>query len=410
MSKGAAVAKARVANTARTRDSVVKPVADMPTAWVVKSLSSVSTINYGYTESASRKQVGPHFLRITDLQNDQVDWGTVPFCKIESADLPKYRLASGDIVFARTGATTGKSFLVDDPPEAVFASYLIRLRIHDKALLPEFVSLFLQTDGYWESIKIGSIGSAQGGFNATKLGALELPIPSLLEQHRIVGILDEAFESIATAKAIAEKNLRSARAIFESQLSSVFGECYRECPIGTLASIASDITDGDHLPPPKSINGVPFITIGNIDKRTHQIDFGDTFRVSREYFDKLKPNKRPRRGDILYTVTGSFGIPVIVNEDKEFCFQRHVGLIRPNSQTSTRWLYYLLMSPNVVAQAVEGATGTAQKTVSLKVLRAFAVPTVRTKAQVDIANALDALALETDRLQSIYERKLVSFP
>ena len=130
----------------------------------------------------------------------------------------------------------------------------------------------------------------------------------------------------------------------------------------------------------------------------------------RQAFDKLKPNKRPRRGDILYTVTGSFGIPVIVNEDKEFCFQRHVGLIRPNSQTSTRWLYYLLMSPNVVAQAVEGATGTAQKTVSLKVLRAFAVPTVRTKAQVDIANALDALALETDRLQSIYERKLVSFP
>ena len=80
-------------------------------------------------------------LRITDIQDDRVDWESVPYCKIEKADLPKYRLASGDIVFARTGATTGKSFLVHNPPDAVFASYLIRLRLLDKELLPEFVAL-----------------------------------------------------------------------------------------------------------------------------------------------------------------------------------------------------------------------------------------------------------------------------
>src|SRR6266436_6161035 len=196
----------------------------MKKGWEIKKLEAVSAINYGYTESASSEPVGPRFLRITDIQDDRVEWESVPYCKIETADLLKYRLASGDIVFARTGATTGKSFLVDDPPDAVFASYLIRLRLLDKQLLPEFVSLFFQTAGYWQSIKDGSSGSAQGGFNASKLGALRLPVPPLPEQKRIVGILGEAFEGIATAKANAEKNLQNARALFDSHLQSVFSK------------------------------------------------------------------------------------------------------------------------------------------------------------------------------------------
>jgi type I restriction enzyme S subunit len=196
----------------------------MKAGWEIKQLSTVAAINYGYTESASTEPVGPRFLRITDIQDDQVHWRNVPYCKISPLDLPKYRLGNGDIVFARTGATTGKSFLVQNPPEAVFASYLIRLRLIDKSLLPEFVSLFFQTSGYWNSIKEGSAGSAQGGFNATKLGALSVPIPPLAEQHRIVAILDEAFDGIATAKANAEKNLRNARALFESHQQAVFSQ------------------------------------------------------------------------------------------------------------------------------------------------------------------------------------------
>lgn len=182
----------------------------------------MSTISYGYTESASYKSIGPRFLRITDIQNDRVDWDSVPYCKIASSDLPKYRLASGDIVFARTGATTGKSFLVVDPPEAVFASYLIRLRLLDKELLPEFVSLFFQTSGYWKSIKAGSTGSAQGGFNASKLGALSIPTPPLSEQQRILEILDEVFEGIAKAKANAEQKLVALEELKKSLLHRAF--------------------------------------------------------------------------------------------------------------------------------------------------------------------------------------------
>ena len=233
-------------------------------------------------------------------------------------------------------------------------------------------------------------------------------VPSVPEQKRIVGILDQSFEGIAAAKANAEKNLQNARALFDSQLSSLFAEAWTSCELVPLSELATDITDGDHVPPPKSATGVPFITIGNIQKETRAVDFTDTFMVPQKYFDELKPNRKPKRGDVLYTVTGSFGIPVIVRDDLKFCFQRHIGLIRPKHETQSAWLYYLLLSPQVLRQAKEGATGTAQKTVSLKVLRSFIVPRVPPAQQLPAIRTLDALSVETQRLESIYQRKLAA--
>ena len=241
-----------------------------------------------------------------------------------------------------------------------------------------------------------------------KLKEIPIPLPSLPEQHRIVAILDEAFDGIATAKANAEQNLQNARALFESHLQRVFTEAWTTGELVTLADLATDITDGDHMPPPKAANGVPFITIGNVAKDSHTIDFTDTFKVPREYFDSLKPNKKPKLGDVLYTVTGSFGIPVLVKEQQDFCFQRHIGLVRPKSDFCSEWLYYLLMSPQIVQQANEGATGTAQKTVSLKVLRGFKVPRIPLADQAAAIAKLNSLATETQRLESLYRQKLAA--
>jgi len=110
------------------------------------------SVSYGITASARVEQVGPKFLRITDIQNGLVDWGDVPWCECDGNRLKAARLQRGDIVFARTGATTGKSFLINDcPEEAVFASYLIRVRLGKKAD-PGYVSQFFQTADYWNQI------------------------------------------------------------------------------------------------------------------------------------------------------------------------------------------------------------------------------------------------------------------
>ncbi len=179
--------------------------------WTETTLGEISEVAYGYTESASETEVGPKFLRITDIQNGNVDWSLVPFCPIEKKQYEKQRLKDGDIVFARTGATTGKSFLISNPPAAVCASYLIRLRPNETAVIPYFLNLNFQTDEYWMNIKSGMSGSAQGGFNASKLSSLSVSLPPVEEQKRIVGIVSSMDEMIhATEQAVFDaKALRS---------------------------------------------------------------------------------------------------------------------------------------------------------------------------------------------------------
>jgi type I restriction enzyme S subunit len=278
------------------------------------------------------------------------------------------------------------------------------LRPHRSMLLDNWLIYFLVHSDLSEFVS----GLTVPKLNQGSLREIPLPVPPLPEQQRIVAILEEAFDGIATAKAHAEKNLQNARAIFESHLQSVFDEAGKIGESVVLADLATEITDGDHMPPPKSSQGVPFITIGNIAKDTRTVDFSDTFMVSRAYFDGLKPNKKPQVGDVLYTVTGSYGVPVLISESREFCFQRHIGLIRPKPGVSSEWLYYLLMSPQVFTQANEGATGTAQKTVSLKVLRGYKVPEVPMETQLCTVAKLDSLFEETQRLESVYQQKLTA--
>lgn len=158
-------------------------------SWDEKLVSELCyTPQYGYTQSATFEPIGPRFLRITDIQDDRVDWSTVPYCQISQKQLPTYQLEKGDILFARTGATTGKTFLVQECPTAVFASYLIRLRIREK-ILPELLAWFFKSNVYWDQIR--PRGGAQPNMNAKLLGKLRVRYPlSSQEQQQIVNYLD----------------------------------------------------------------------------------------------------------------------------------------------------------------------------------------------------------------------------
>lgn len=314
---------------------------------------------------------------------------------------PKVKAESGDILITVKGSGVGKVNLLNQDQIAI-SRQLMALRV--KNANPQFVYAFISSKfDHFQSL---ATGAAIPGISREQVLGLELTLPPLTEQKRIVSILDEAFEGIATAKANTQQNLNNSRILFASELSAVFDKS--GVNIVSLSDITSEISDGDHMPPPKSDEGVPFITIGNVDKNTRKIDFSDTFKVLRSYFDALKYNKKPKIGDVLYTVTGSFGIPVLIRDEFDFCFQRHIGLIRPKPQTNSTWLYYLLMSPQVFRQASEGATGTAQKTVSLKLLRSFQVPLVPISEQLEDVAKLDALFDESQRLESIYRRKLAA--
>lgn len=146
-----------------------------------RTLGEFSEIGYGYTAKSSTALKGPKYLRITDIQNGAVNWDEVPNCEISKGEFKKFELRKGDIVFARTGATTGKSYLIERDVDAVFASYLIRVKPDLMQLDPTFLYFFFQSSFYWEEIAGGISGSAQGGFNASKLQAMKVNFPSDLK-------------------------------------------------------------------------------------------------------------------------------------------------------------------------------------------------------------------------------------
>ncbi len=385
----------------------------MKNGWQTKTLGEVSAISYGYTESASNESIGPRFLRITDIQGDRVDWGSVPYCKIGAPDLPKYRLTNGDIVFARTGATTGKSFLVNDAPVAVCASYLIRLRLLDKQLLPQFVSLFFQTNGYWKSIKEGSAGSAQGGFNATKLGALSIPIPPLSEQQRIVGILDEAFDGLARATANAEQNLRNARALFESHLQSIFtqrGKGWEERQLSELCDIKHGYAfEGEFF---SSEGDYVVLTPGNFYENGGYRDRGEKQKY---YTGPIPRDYVLSKGDLLVAMTeqaaGLLGSPIIVPESDKFLHNQRLGLVtqKPSVPWVNEFFFYVFNTQEVRKAIHDSASGVKVRHTSPtkigEVVVSFSTSTSEQQAVVSKLNDLDA---ETQRLEFICRQKLAA--
>lgn len=190
--------------------------------WIIKELKILSNIMYGHTAKSSGTFKGPKYLRITDIQDNHVDWNEVPNCLHLKDDYEKYELKCGDIVFARTGATTGKSFLIKKCPDAVFASYLIRVQPDQDVISPEFLYMFFQSPKYWRVIESGISGSAQGGFNAKKLGNLLIPIPPLSEQKEIVAKLDELNRHCKESEEKYQQKLTNLEELKKSLLQKAF--------------------------------------------------------------------------------------------------------------------------------------------------------------------------------------------
>ena len=182
------------------------------------------------------------------------------------------------------------------------------------------------------------------------------------------------------------------------------GEIPFEIPEGwnwaRLQSLSRVITDGDHQAPPQIASGIPFLVISNIANGV--ICFDDTRFVPRTYFDEIKPQRVPQRGDLLLSVTGSYGIPAVVNTDRDFCFQRHIALIKP--LLSANFLSRVVSSSYCSKWFDKKATGTAQKTVALSILRSTLIPVPPLAEQrriVDVLGKYLALVdgIERDRAE-----------
>ncbi|MBT8793454.1 hypothetical protein HHI98_09940 [Akkermansia muciniphila] len=159
---------------------------EIPDSWVWERWGNISqSIQYGY--NAPAKDCGRiKMVRISDIQDNSVLWETVPYCDIKENEISTYLLQPNDILFARTGGTVGKSYLVQEvPEEAIYAGYLIRTR-YSQWLYPQYLKFFMESELYWSQLRNGTIATAQPNCNGRTLGKMLLPIPPLSEQYRIV--------------------------------------------------------------------------------------------------------------------------------------------------------------------------------------------------------------------------------
>ena len=194
------------------------------------------SIQYGY--NAPAKESGRiKMVRITDIQNGKVQWDTVPFCEISEEEIKTYRLRKNDILFARTGGTVGKSFLVDEEPEnAVYAGYLIRTQYNSEKLNPKYMKMFMESQLYWDQLKNGTIATAQPNCNGQTLSKMILPLPPLAVQNAIVAKLEQVLPLVdAYENALLQKEeLKNAlpdkvkKAILQEAITGQLTEAWRK--------------------------------------------------------------------------------------------------------------------------------------------------------------------------------------
>ena len=190
----------------KKKDLEEKPISEdekpfeIPKSWEWVRWGTLSeSIQYGYNTPAKEKG-RIKMVRISDIQNGEIAWTTTPYCDIDEQDIDAYKLKKNDILFARTGGTVGKSYLVsEEPQEAIYAGYLIRTR-YSRQLCPQYLKMFMDSSLYWEQLKDGTIATAQPNCNGQKLAKMILPLPPLAEQKRIVAKIEEVFKEIDKLK------------------------------------------------------------------------------------------------------------------------------------------------------------------------------------------------------------------
>jgi len=167
-----------------------------------------------------------------------------------------------------------------------------------------------------------------------------------------------------------------------------------------LNDCCASISDGDHQAPPKSESGIPFVTISNIDCY-NSLDFSNVMYVPQMYYDKLDNKRKAQKGDIIYSVVGSFGIPVLIKNNTPFVFQRHIAILKPGDDLDSRFLYYTMLNKDFYHKADAVAIGAAQRTISLTALRnlEISLPPIEVQRKIaDVLSAYDDL-IENNRRQ-----------
>lgn len=312
---------------------------------------------------------------------------------------------AGDIVITAIG-TIGNAYIVRESDRFYFkdASVLWMKRTAD--ISSEFIHLWLQSPLFFDQLDKGN-GATVDTLTIQKLQSLRLSVPPLPEQHRIVALLDEAFDGIATAKANAERNLQNARALFESHLQAVFTE-RGDGWVKTTIGAEIRFIDYRGKTPVKTESGVRLITAKNVKMGYLQqtpMEF-----IAADGYSMWMTRGIPKKGDVLFTTEAPLANVAQLDTDEKVAFAQRIIIMQPNAaKLDSTFLKYLLLSQPVQQRIRNNGTGATVQGIKASLLKQIEISFPQTlTAQHQIVGNLDALQEETQRLESLYQRKLAA--
>ena len=424
---------------------------DIPECWKWVRWGELSqSIQYGYNAPA-QESGRIKMVRISDIQDGKVMWDSVPYCEIKEENIPAYLLGANDILFARTGGTVGKSYLVKEvPEESIYAGYLIRTR-YSSFLSPEYLKCFMESPLYWEQLRNGTIATAQPNCNGKTLSKMILPLPPLAEQKRIVskieellpyidryeqawskleqfnsrfpedmkksllqyaiqgklveqrpeeGTAEELFAQIQEERQrlIAEKKIKKEKPLPEIAEDEKPFDIPENWKWVRMGSIASKITDGEHKTPHRvdSYQGFYLLSARNI--RDGYILLDDVDYVDEEEFKKISRRCNPQRGDVLISCSGSVGRCSTVEDNNLYVMVRSAAMIAPVFLNS-KYLMYTVQSEVVQGQIRNKTKQTAQANLFQEAIRTLIIPLPPLAEQKRIVEKLEQLLPLCERLK-----------
>lgn len=424
---------------------------NLPEGWIETSLDSISSdVSYGYTAKSTTEEVGPHLLRITDIQDNQVDWRTVPFCVIEKGKADQYLLKADDLVFARTGATVGKSFLIKgNIPESVFASYLIRVRSVNQIGI-NYLAHFFNSASYWNQITEFSSGIGQPNVNGTKLKELILPLAPLAEQQQIAQKLDELLAQVDTLKtrldAIPSILKRFRQSVLAAAVSGRLTEEWRgsnevcinqyicqlervreeahlsqqqegkrktknkevedvleiELPkipevwiFKSVSFVTSRVTYGLTIRPSYIEDGVPIISAKEI--RYGVVNYGLANTISHKDYNLQRDKCKIYKDDVLFSKTGTIGHVARATKDTPTCSSQNIAVLTPI--INSKFLELVMRSPFIQKLASDSVKTTAIPDLQLGIISRFPVPLTSIEEQTEIVRRVEQLFAYADQIE-----------
>jgi type I restriction enzyme S subunit len=440
-----------------------------PPGWTWCFLGNLCVdVHYGFTASARPELRKTRLLRITDIQNDRVEWDSVPGCEIEDEKIAQYALRDGDLLIARTGGTIGKTYLVHNPTvQAVFASYLIRALPVLSSVSP-YLKLYAGTSLYWRQLYAGAAGTGQPNVNATTLKALLIPLPPLAEQKRIIARVDQLMALIDELEAkqnrkrelSAKFSKASLEALTNAQNPEEFDVAWKRVVANwetvvdraeRVEEIRSSVIElgvrgqlvasepGDGVAPDfAEANDEPFplpsgwrwshlerlathvvdcphatpkyTSSGYPAIRTSDVVPGKMLVAQARFVDEAQYQSQirrlePKSGDIFYSREGGrLGIAACVPAGVKVCLSQRMMQLRIRQPINPQFIMWTMNSRFVFSQAAVGTGGSASPHVNIAAIRRFLVPVPPVAQQKRIVDRIEQLLKLSDQLETALQR------